>query len=89
MGAEDRKIMPEDYPITIRTAIPTDFTVCDSYLQHVRTLYKSWQMPYRLRFVWPVFVNKNGKIIYVPRYRVGFSEYHTSVLKIHLKEDER
>ena len=89
MGAEDRKIYADDYPLTIRSAIPTDFCVIDSYLQQVRSLFKVWQMPNRLRNVWPIFLNKDGKIIYVPRYRIGFSEYHTSVLKIHLKEDER
>lgn len=89
MGAEDRNIHESDYPITIRTAIPSDAYVCNYYLQPVRTLFSVWEMPVRLRYVWPVFVNKNGKIIYVPRYRVNFSEYHTSVLKIHLKEGER
>ena len=88
MGAEDRGIHAEDYPLTIRTAIPSDSCVCDSYLQPVRTLYSVWHMPVHLRYVWPVFVNKNGKIIYVPRYRENFSEYHTSVLKMHLKQPE-
>lgn len=87
MGAEDRHIYPEDYPITIRTAIPTDMFVVDSYLQQVRSLYNMWQMPAYLKNVWPVFVNCKGKIIYVPRYRVDFSEYHTSILKMHIKKE--
>ena len=88
MGAEDRGIHESDYPLTIRTAIPSDSYVAEHYLESVRTLYSDWKMPVRLRYVWPVFVNKDGKIIYVPRYRQGFSEYHTSVLKMHLKEGE-
>ena len=88
MGAEDRGIKPEDYPLTIRTAIPSDSYVCDSYLQPVRTLYSVWHMPVNLRYVWPVFLNKDGKIIYVPRYRENFSEYHSSILKMHLKNPE-
>ena len=85
MGAEDRNIKAEDYPITIRTAVPADSFVCDHYLQPVRTLYSVWEMPVNLRYIWPVFVNNKGKIIYVPRFRHGFSEYHTSILKIKVK----
>ena len=85
MGAEDRKIMPEDYPLTIRTAIPSDSFVCNSYLQPVRTLYSVWEMPVKLRYIWPIFVNKNGKIVYVPKYRKVFEEYHSSVLKMKIK----
>lgn len=85
MGAEDRRIKPEDYPLTIRTAIPSDLFVCNSYLQPVRTLYSVWEMPVNLRYIWPIFVNKNGKIIYVPRYRKEFSEYHTSILRMKVK----
>lgn len=88
MGAEDRGIKAEDYPLTIRTAIPSDSYVCDYYLQSVRTLYSVWHMPVDLRYIWPIFVNKNGKIVYVPRYRENFSEYHESVLKMHLKREQ-
>jgi hypothetical protein len=42
-----------------------------------------------LLHVWPVFLNKDGKIIYVPRYKKGFSEYHSSILNIHVKNDEK
>lgn len=83
-GAEDRGIKKEDYPITIRSALPTDMYVVHGYLQHVRSMLSSWNMPVNLRYLWPVFVNKDGKIIYVPRYRKQFVEYHTSVFKLHL-----
>jgi hypothetical protein len=43
----------------------------------------------RLLHVWPVFLNKDGKVIYVPRYKKGFSEYHSSILNIHVKSDEK
>ena len=34
------------------------------------------------------FLDKNGKIIYVPRYARNFQEYHSSVLKLHLPDVE-
>lgn len=89
MGAEDRNIKPEDYPLTIRTALPSDTFVVHGFLYPVRILFSEWKMPVRLRYVWPVFANKDGKIIYVPRYRTNFSEYHTSVLHMHLKAEDQ
>lgn len=88
MGAEDRNIREEDYPLTIRTALSSDNYNLHGYLEPVHELFSSWKMPVRLRAIWPIFINRYGKIIYVPRYRMGFREYHTSILTIHLKNDE-
>ena len=89
MGAEDRGIHEEDYPLTIRSALPYDTYVVHGYLESVLRLYSTWQMPVRLRHIWPIFVNKNGKIVYVPRYRRNFSEERTSILRMNVKDDER
>ena len=89
MGAEDRGIHEDDYPLTIRSALPYDTYVLHDYLENVHRLYSIWKMPMRLRYVWPIFINKNGKIIYVPRYRQNFSEEHTSILRMKLKDDEQ
>ena len=89
MGAEDRGIKAEDYPITIRTALPQDIYSYHGYAVPVRRMMVASGMSARLLRVWPVFLNKGGKVIYVPRYVRGFSEYHTSVLKIHVKEEEK
>ena len=43
----------------------------------------------RLLHVWPVFLNKHGRIVYIPRYKKGFSEYHSSSMIIHVNEDEK
>ncbi len=88
MGAEDRFIKEEDYPLTIRTALPADTFVFTGFLMNVLEAYSSWKMPVKLRYVWPVFVNKNGKIVYVPRYREHFQEYHTSILQMHIGDKE-
>ncbi len=89
MGAEDRGIGSNDYPITVRSALPQDNYSYHGYLVPVRRMLVATGMSSRLLRVWPVFLNKDGKIVYVPRYVKGFSEYHTSVLKIHVKEEEK
>ena len=86
MGAEDRGIKAEDYPLTIRTVTPGDKYVVHGFLEPVTSLYSTWKMPVRYRYVWPIFVNKNGKVIYVPRYRRYFHEYHTSRLDLKIGE---
>lgn len=86
-GAEDRGIREEDYPLTIRTALPSDVYVTHGYLQNVLRSYSLWKMPTKLRYLWPIFVNKDGRIVYVPRYAMNFQEYHTSVLKLHLPDE--
>ena len=82
MGAEDRGIHNEDYPLTIRTALPHDTYVVHGFLQYVLENFSAWRMPLKWRYVWPVFVNKEGKIIYVPRYRADFAEYHASIFRL-------
>ncbi len=82
MGAEDRGIKSEDYPLTIRNAMQYDEVKIHGYVEPVRKLYSLWNMPIDLRERWPVFINKSGKIIYVPRYRTNFREYHTSLLNV-------
>ncbi len=89
MGAEDRGIKPEDYPLTIRTATPSDRFTVHGYLEPVHLLYSTWKMPPRLRGLWPIFINKDGKVVYVPRYRRYFHEYHTSILHMNVTDDEK
>lgn len=89
MGAEDRNIHDEDYPLTIRTATPTDRFMVHGYLEPVHLLFSTWKMPPRLRGLWPIFINKAGKVIYVPRYRRYFREYHSSILHMNVTDDEK
>lgn len=88
MGAEDRGIKLEDYPLTIRTMLPGDNYSYRGYQVPVRRVYLDEEMPRAYRDIWPVFVNKDSKIVYVPRYRKNFKEYHTSKLELHLSKDK-
>ena len=38
----------------------------------MRREFINWKMPNELRAKWPVIVNKDGEIVYVPRYNVNF-----------------
>jgi tRNA(Ile)-lysidine synthetase-like protein len=88
-GAEDRNIHLEDYPLTVRSVLPQDAYSYGGYLVPIKKMLSAAGCSPRLMHIWPVFLNKDGHIIYVPRYKKGFSEYHTSVLNIHVKTDEK
>ncbi|MDY0100832.1 MAG: tRNA lysidine(34) synthetase TilS [Bacilli bacterium] len=83
-GAEDRNILDDDYPLTIRTYKKGDVYQINNYFVQVRRLYIDWKMPLRLRNLWPIIVNKKGEIIYIPRYRKDFIDQHQSkfIIKI-------
>ena len=68
----NRNIQNSDYPLTIRTAEKNDIYQIKNYFSKVRRLYIDWKMPKYLRYRWPVIVNKEGKIIYIPRYQKDF-----------------
>jgi len=68
----NRNVKPEDYPLTIRNALKNDAITINSYKVEVRRLFIDWKMPTSLRKRWPVIVNKEGIIIYIPRYRKEF-----------------
>ncbi|MFA5481395.1 MAG: hypothetical protein WC282_03335, partial [Bacilli bacterium] len=61
-----------------RTFAPKDRYRVGDYETEVRRLYIDWKMPMRIRLSWPVVVNKDGIIIYIPRYRKKFAETNKS-----------
>jgi len=82
-GAEDRGISASDYPLTIRTVLPQDVAVFAGYLVPVKKMLLAAGISEDYLSVWPVFLDKKGKIIYVPRFNKDFVEYHSSQLSIH------
>ena len=81
----DRNIKPEDFPITIRCPKDSDEYQIGNYSKKVNRLFIDWKMPLHLRAVWPIIVNKDDKIIYIPRYRKEYVDKHETVFKISLK----
>ena len=88
-GATDRNVHNDDYPLTIRSPLPGDEFIISGNLVEVRRLFIDWKMPTRLRELWPIVINKDGKVIYVPRYRKKFVEEKQSkfVLRFIKRED--
>lgn len=68
----NRNVYLEDYPLTIRTYERGDKYRIKDYEVLVRRLFIDWKMPLSLRETWPLIVNKDGIIIYIPRYRENF-----------------
>lgn len=68
----NRNIKLNDYPLTIRTYHSGDTYLIKDYRVQVRRLFIDWKMPQSLRERWPIILNKDGVIIYIPRYRSGF-----------------
>ena len=69
---KNRNVSLSDYPLTIRNAQNGDKTIIKNYEVEIRRLFIDWKMPMSLRKMWPVIINKDGKIIYVPRYKRDF-----------------
>ena len=70
--SSDRNVSLPDYPITIRNAKNDDLIEIKDYSKELRRMFIDWKMPMSLRNRWPVILNKEGKIIYVPRYLKDF-----------------
>ena len=68
----NRNISLSDYPLTIRSFRKNDQYKIKDYTVLVRRLFIDWKMPLEVRKVWPIILNKDGKVIYIPRYRKDF-----------------
>ncbi len=68
----NRNIVLSDYPLTIRSFKPNDKYKIKDYEVLVRRLFIDWKMPLSIRERWPIILNKEGKIIYIPRYQADF-----------------
>lgn len=68
----NRNVSPDDYPLTIRNARPNDAYKIKDYEKELRRLFIDWKMPVSLRNRWPIIINKDGIIVYVPRYQKDF-----------------
>ena len=84
MGAEDRGIKEDDFPLFVRNVNSKDKIKVKDYFVEVRREFINWKMPTHLRKMWPGVYNKNNELIYVPRYRKDFKDEHKSIFKIDL-----
>lgn len=68
----NRNIALSDYPLTIRSFKANDKYHIKDYEVLVRRLFIDWKMPLAIRSIWPIILNKNGQVIYIPRYQKDF-----------------
>jgi len=80
---EGRNLTLDDFPITIRNSNPNDEIKIKDYKRKVKKLFVDWKMPISLRKTWPLIVNKDGIVIYMPRYQKDFK--HNSNLNFWVK----
>ena len=67
-----RNVFETDYPLTIRNARNDDVYQINGYTKELRRLFIDWKMPKSVRSRWPIIINKDGIIVYVPRYQKDF-----------------
>ena len=72
-GASDRNVSLEDYPLTIRNIHLDDEITIRDYVVKANRLLIDWKVPLPLRKRWPIIINKEGKVIYIPRYQKNFT----------------
>lgn len=81
----NRNIDLNDYPLTIRPYQKGDKMEVGNVLKSVNRQYIDWKMPQDIRTIWPIFINKEGKVVYVPRYRDSFSKENGTNLVVKCK----
>ena len=69
---------------TFRNVRFNDEYEIEGHLVPLRRAFINWKMPPSLRKTWPVILNKNNKIIYVPRYRKSFCDSHKTTFIINI-----
>ena len=72
VDSSNRNVSQDDYPLMIRNARKDDVYEISGYKKELRRLFIDWKMPESLRNRWPIIVNKDDVIVYVPRYQKDF-----------------
>lgn len=79
---EERNITNDMFPVTIKPISKNEDYRIDKYTCKIRRLFIDWKVPPHLRECWPGIYDKNGHLIYVPRYKKEFIDKHKSVFVI-------
>ena len=74
LNSKNRNISLDDYPLLIRPANKNDVYKINGYDVSIFDLYKDYKMPLFIRYRWPIILNKNNHIIYVPRYKENYKK---------------
>ena len=71
-GSHRQLVLENHYPITIRSPLPDDAIIINGTSRSLRRLFIDWKLPRHRRRSWPVVLDKNGIIVFVPRYQKDF-----------------
>lgn len=71
-GSHRQLVLEQHYPITVRSPLPEDTITINGTNRALRRLFIDWKLPRHRRLSWPVVLDKNGVIIFVPRYQKDF-----------------
>lgn len=71
-----------EYPLFITSPILSDTYTIKGYQKPLNRLFIDMKLPRHYRFFWPIVKNKNGKVIYVPRYRQGYVPKKSDLFRI-------
>lgn len=74
VDSKDRNVSIDDYPITICSLKGDEQYEIKGYKVKVSRLFIDWKLPLLLRNKWPCIKNKDGEIIYIPRYQNKFDK---------------
>ena len=75
---KDRNLTCNDFPLKIRPVNSKEKYKVGDHYSEVRRLFIDWKMPHFLRGWWPGIYNKNGELVYIPRYRETYTDKHLS-----------
>jgi len=80
-GALDRGIECSNDELVVKSLDKDEIINIAGHDKKAKRIFIDWKMPLYLREVWPAIYDKNGKILYVPRYRKNFVDNHKSTFK--------
>ena len=78
-------ITRNDFPLTIRSFQSKDEYTIANYKKKISRMLVDMKLPLYFRNSWPIFVNKNDKVVYVPRYRENYVKKPADKIEITLK----
>lgn len=75
---KERNLNENSFPISIKPLDKDDVYKISGYDCKIRRLLIDWKVPPHLRSVWPGIYDKNGTLVYVPRYKETYIDTHKS-----------
>ena len=82
LGAQDRGIENLGEKLVVKNIGKDEIITIAGHNKKAKRVFIDWKVPLYLREIWPGIYDKNGKLIYVPRYRKNFIDNHKSIFKI-------